>query len=213
MQAASTLRWGHFHEENGEQKEFHFREEAVLKLAAHELFELSELIAGCLNTVTCMGAFINQAQDPELKELLTRHFPQHVKDYNLKVEFVQSLTTPDINKFKPDDLKPTLQDFTASPVPLQPAQPRTDVQTHNDREIATAYLLNQKSSAKNYGAAAVECANPDLRHFLENAFMNSNRHAYDIWQYMTKNGYYPLMPAPEEAISTIGAMYSPIPEQ
>jgi spore coat protein CotF len=184
----------------------------IMKLAAHELFDLSELIAGCLNTVTCMGAFINQAQDPELKELLTRHFPLHVKDYNLKVEFVQSETTPDINKFKPDDLNPTLQDFTSPPVPLQPTQPRTSVQTHNDREIATAYLLNQKSSARNYATSAVECANPDLRHFLENAFMNSNRHAYEVWQYMTKNGYYPLMPAPAEAISTIGSMYTKIPE-
>lgn len=34
-----------------------------MKLAAHELFELSELIAGCFNTVNCLGAFINQAQD------------------------------------------------------------------------------------------------------------------------------------------------------
>lgn len=46
-----------------------------MKLAAHELFDLSELIAGCLNTVTCMGAFINQAQDPGLKELLPYYFP------------------------------------------------------------------------------------------------------------------------------------------
>ena len=37
--------------------------------------------------------------------------------------------------------------------------------------------------------------------------MNSNRHAYDIWQYMVKNGYYPLMPATAEAISEIATMY------
>ena len=39
---------------------------------------LSELITGCFNTVNCMAEFISQAQDPELKELLTRHFPLHV---------------------------------------------------------------------------------------------------------------------------------------
>ncbi|KAB7707105.1 hypothetical protein F9802_08825 [Bacillus aerolatus] len=43
--------------------------------------------------------------------------------------------------------------------------------------------------------------------------MNSNRHAYDVWQYMAKNGYYPLMPASDEAIQAISAMYQPIPEQ
>jgi spore coat protein CotF len=73
-----------------------------------------------------------------------------------------------------------------------------------------AYLLNQKSSAKNYGASLVECANPDLRTFLENAFLNSNHHAYEVWQYMTKKGYYPLMAAPPNAIQTIASMYQPV---
>jgi spore coat protein CotF len=184
-----------------------------MKLAAHELSDLSELIAGCFNTITCMAGHIAHAQDPELKEILTRQFPLHVADYNLKVEFVQSETTPDINKFKPDDLKPTLADFTTPSVPLQPAgQPRTSVQTPNDREIALAHLLNQKSSARNYAVAAVECSNPDLRHFLENAFMNSNRHAYEVWQYMAKKGYYPLMPATDEAIKAIGSIYQQVPQ-
>ncbi|WP_077303113.1 spore coat protein [Virgibacillus pantothenticus] len=182
-----------------------------MNLAAHELHELSELIAGCYNTVTCMASYINQAQDPELKELFQNHFPLHVKDYILKVEFVQSQTTPDISKFKPADLKPVLDSYTQAPVNEFPSvTPRTDVQQHNDREIATAYLLNQKSSAKNYSIASVECANPDLRTFLENAFLNSNHHAYEIWQYMTKKGYYPLMAAPQNAINTIGSIYQPV---
>lgn len=46
-----------------------------MKLASHELHALSELIAGCYNTISCMAGFINQAQDPELKGLLQRHFP------------------------------------------------------------------------------------------------------------------------------------------
>ncbi|WP_099158224.1 spore coat protein [Virgibacillus ndiopensis] len=182
-----------------------------MQLASHELTNLSELIAGCFNTVTCMASHINQAQDPELKELLQQHFPLHVQDYNLKVEFVQSQTTPDISKFKPAELKPILDSYTQAPVSeFSSVTPRTDVQQHNDREIALAYLLNQKSSAKNYGIAAVECANPDLRTFLENAFLNSNRHAYEMWQYMTKKGYYPLMAAPQNETQTIASIYQPV---
>ncbi|MFB4169573.1 spore coat protein [Virgibacillus sp. JSM 102003] len=182
-----------------------------MQLASHELHDLSELIAGCYNTVNTMSSFINQAQDPELKELLQRHFPLHVADYNLKVEFVQSQTTPDISKFVPDTLKPELESYTQAPVSqFPPATPRTNVQQHNDREIATSYLLGQKSSAKNYAISAVECSNPDLRTFLENAFLNSNRHAYEVWQYMTKKGYYPLMAAPQNAIQTIANIYQPV---
>ncbi|MCG3417734.1 spore coat protein [Oceanobacillus jordanicus] len=185
-----------------------------MQLASHELNELSELIAGCFNTVTCMSSFINQAQDPELKEMLQRHFPLHVADYNLKVEFVQSATTPDINKFQPAELLPKLDSYTKAPVSQFPSSaPRTDVQKHTDREIALAYLLGQKASAKNYAAATVECANPDLRTFLEKAFLNSSHHAYEAWEYMTKNGYYPLMPAPPEAIQAIAGMYQPVQHQ
>lgn len=113
--------------------------------------------------------------------------------------------------FQPAKINPMLESYTQSPVSDFPAAtPRTDVQQHNDREIATAYLLNQKSSAKSYGNASVECANPDLRTFLENAFLNSNHHAYEIWQYMTKKGYYPLMAAADNAIQTIASIYQPV---
>lgn len=182
-----------------------------MQLASHELHELSELIAGCYNTVTCMTDSINQAQDPELKELLERHFPLHVQDYNLKVEFAQSDTTPAISKFKPDGLKPELGSFTQTPVKELPSTlPRTQPGQKSDREIATAYLLNQKGSAKNYAAAVVECANPDLRTFLENAFLNSSRHAYDMWQYMTKKGFYPLSPATQSDTQTVASIYQPV---
>ncbi len=184
-----------------------------MQLASHELHDLTELTMGCYNTIGCMGSFIQQAQDPELKDMLTRQFPLHVADYNLKVEFLQSQTTPDISKFQPDQPVRKLSDFTTGTVPFQPGQPRTEVQTHNDREIATAYLLNQKGSAKNYAAAAVECANPDLRHFLEKAFLNSNRHAYETWQYMVQKGYYPLMPAPQEATQDMAGFFTPVPMQ
>lgn len=80
-----------------------------MKLASHELHQLSELIGGCYNTISCMASFINQAQDPELKELLQRHFPLHVQDYNLKVAFVQNQTTPDITMFQPAKINPMLE--------------------------------------------------------------------------------------------------------
>lgn len=182
-----------------------------MQLASNELHKLSELIMSCFNTVTRIVTFKSQAQDEELKELLERHFPQHIQDYNKKVEFIQNKMTPDITTFKPDELKPELGSFTQAPVSnFPPVNPRLQIDQLNDREIATAYLLNQKSAAKNYAAAVVECANPDLRTFLENAFLNSSHHAYDIWQYMTKKGYYPLSAAPLPEIQKIASIYQPI---
>ncbi len=80
----------------------------------------------------------------------------------------------------------------------------------NDRAIAMGYLLNQKSAALNYAGAVLECANPNLRSFLEKSFLNSSRHAYDIWQYMVKKGYYPLSLAPDSEIKAIASIYQPV---
>jgi spore coat protein CotF len=76
--------------------------------------------------------------------------------------------------------------------------------------LATGYLLNQKSTALNYAGAVLECANPNLRSFLEKAFLNSSRHAYDIWQYIVKKGYYPLSPAPDSEIQAIASINQPV---
>ncbi|EKS7870701.1 spore coat protein [Bacillus cereus] len=182
-----------------------------MQLATHELRDLSELIGGCYNTINTMDTYIQQAQDLELKQLLQQHFPLHVEDYNLKVEFVQSQNTPDIERFQPSKLNPVLVSYLKAPIEQYPSvAPSINGAPPNDRAIATGYLLNQKSAALNYAGAVLECANPNLRSFLEKAFLNSSRHAYDIWQYMVKKGYYPLSPAPDSEIKAIASSYQPI---
>jgi spore coat protein CotF len=185
-----------------------------MQLATHELRDLSELIAGCYNTINTMGTYIQQAQDLELKQLLQHHFPLHIEDYNLKVEFVQGQSTPDIERFQPSNLNPVLISYLKAPIEQYPSvTPSISGAPPNDRAIATGYLLNQKSAALNYAGALLECANPSLRSFLEKAFLNSSRHAYDIWQYMVKKGYYPLSPAPDSEIKAIASIYQPINQQ
>ncbi len=35
----------------------------------------------------------------------------------------------------------------------------------------------------------------------------SSHHAYDVWQWMVKKGYYPLEAAPAETMGVLGSMY------
>ncbi|MDM5153574.1 spore coat protein [Bacillus sp. DX1.1] len=182
-----------------------------MQLATHELRDLSELIMGCYNTINTMATYIQQAQELELKQMLQQHFPLHVQAYNLKVGFVQSESTPNISQFQPSKLNPILASFTQASVREYPSiTPSMAAQPANDRSIATGYLLHQKSSALNYAGSLLEFANPDLRTVLEISFLNSSRHAYDIWQYMVKKGYYPLSPAPQSEIQAIASIYQPL---
>ncbi|WP_078547672.1 spore coat protein [Litchfieldia alkalitelluris] len=183
-----------------------------MKLAAHELQDLHELTLSCVNSITNMSYMLQHVQDPELKSIMERHYPFHIRDYNMKVEFLNQ--TEGAKKELPlFQEQRQLNNYTESPV-LQyiPVQPRTIVQDMNDREMGTAYLLTLKRAGREYAYSAMEAANPELRSFLQTAFMMSCSHAYDMWQYMVKKGYYPLEQADQTLVSKMGATYQLVPE-
>jgi spore coat protein CotF len=181
-----------------------------MQLASHELHDLHELIVSCVNSITNMAMFKNMAQDQELKNMIETHFPAHIQDYNMKVKFVKEANGPG-EKLNVPNLNIALKDFTKSPVGnSQPITPNTDIQKMSDREIATSYLLTLKRVGREYAWSAMEVSNPEVRQFLKDAFTMSCNHAYDVWQWMAKKGYYPLTPAPQNETNTIGSMYNEV---
>lgn len=184
-----------------------------MKLAAHELHDLNELTMSCVNSITNMAYMIDHITDPELKKIVERHFPLHVRDYNMKVEFLNEATgaKTELPLLKENG---TLGEFTTSAFnQYPPVLPRISVQNFDDREMATAYLLTLKRAGREYAWAAMEMANPEIRSFCQTAFMMSCSHAYDVWQYMVQKGFYPLEPANPAAIQKVGAMYRVVPEE
>lgn len=179
-----------------------------MKLTITELSWLNELILSCTNTITCMSLFRNQVQDPELKALLDLQFPKHVEDYNKKVEFVKNLETTS-GKLEVPNVNTTIFDQdTNMAKPAVPVTINTNVEKLNDREIATSYLLTLKRAGKEYAIASMEATNPKLREFLKDAYTMSCNHAYEIWEWMTKNSFYPLNVATEEQINQVAGLFN-----
>jgi spore coat protein CotF len=180
-----------------------------MQLASHEAHDLQELALSCVNSITNMALFINQAKDAELKSMIQRQFSAHIQDYNIKVEY---LSKPDgtTMKLQVPQLSNTLPSSTQSSTSPEPVTPRTDVKELNDREIATAYLLTLKRAGREYAWAAMEASNQGIRAFLEDAFTMASHHAYEVWQWMVKKGYYALQPAPQATLDTFGEMYKPV---
>jgi len=180
-----------------------------MQISTGELHNLSELILSCVNSITNMAMFKNQVTDSELKAIIENHFPVHIQDYNMKVKFVKDATAL-TEKLNVPELKKILQDFTKSPVPTTPVTPRTDIQQLNDREIATGYLLTLKRAGREYACSAMEASNPELREFLKDAFTMSCNHAYEVWQWVVKSGFYPLLPASKTEIESIGTIFNEV---
>lgn len=183
-----------------------------MQLAAHELNTLSELTMSCVVSITNMAYMLQHVQDNDLKAILERHFPMHVRDYNMKVEFMHQTAgaEKELSLLKESG---NLGDFTRSTFNQYPSiQPRTMIDNMNDREMASSYLLTLKRAGREYAWLAMEAANPELRAFLQTAFMMSCSHAYDVWQYMVGKGYYPLEPADPNMVGKVGSMFQVIPE-
>ncbi len=69
-------------------------------------------------------------------------------------------------------------------------------------------MLTLKRAGREYAWSAMEASNPGVRAFLEDAFKMSSHHAYDVWQWMVKKGYYPLEAADQTVMHTLGQMYN-----
>lgn len=184
-----------------------------MQLAAHEFHELRELAMSCVNTITNMGAFINQVQDQQLKSILEKHFPLHVQDYNMKVDYLSKANGPNQTLNVPK-LNQMLTSYTQAPVQqYAPVTPRTDVVQFDDREIATSYLLTLKRAGREYAWSTMEMSHPEIRTFLENAFRMSSHHAFEVWQWMVQKGYYQLDQVQQPALTQAAQTYQPVPQQ
>jgi spore coat protein CotF len=176
-----------------------------MPLMAHEAHDLHELLMGCYNSVTCMGIFVNQAKDPELKSMIEKHMAAHIQDYNMKVEWARNASSNQQLNVPPVPAK-----AGGTPKPPQQGAPNPDATAFDDRAIGTSYLVTVKRSGKDYASAAFEASDPQLRKFLEDAFTMCSRHAYEAAEWMSKNGYYPSEQASAKYLQALNQTYEPV---
>lgn len=181
-----------------------------MKLTICELSDLNELITSCVNTITCMSLFKNQVTNEELKSLLCTHFPIHIEDYNRKVEFVKNADTA-TGKLNVPELNTSIFSENIEQSKLcQAVTVNTNVTTLTDREIALSYFLTLKRAGKEYAIASMEATNPVLKQFLKDAYTMSCNHSYEVYEWLAKNNYYPIILATGEQTGNISSIYNTI---
>ena len=140
--------------------------------------------------------------------MLETHFPVHVEDYNKKVEFVKNSETAN-GKLNVPELNTSI--FTENINTTKTATPftvNTNVTKLTDREIALSYFLTLKRAGKEYAITSMEATNPKLRQFLKDAYTMSCNHSYEVYEWMAKNNYYPLIVSTAEQTGDIASLYN-----
>lgn len=158
-----------------------------------------------------MSLFKNQVKNEELKALLDTHFPIHIEDYNKKVEFVKTVDTASGKLNVPQLNTSIFSEDINQTKPAEALTVNTNVTQLNDREIALSYFLTLKRAGKEYAIASMEATNPKLRQFLKDAYTMSCNHSYEVYEWMAKNNYYPIIVTTAEQTGNIASLYNPIP--
>lgn len=189
------------------------KEECTLLLGAHEAHELNELLLSCTNSIQSMALFLNQAQDTELRDMISRHYAVHIQDYNMKVEFASKMqgSRDQLNVPQLSMNPATAPSPAPSPTAYTPIQPQVKLTQLDDRGIATSYLLTLKRAGREYAWSTFECSTVQLRVFLEDAFRMCSHQAFEVWSYMARKGWYAVATAPEQTMQTLGQMYREVP--
>ncbi|MEK0315506.1 spore coat protein [Cohnella sp. 56] len=180
-----------------------------MNLGTHEALELNELLMSCTNSIQSMALFLNQVQDAELREIISRQYQVHIQDYNMKVEFATKMTGSTERLEVPGLSMTALLPVAAPPYPS--IEPKVKLAELDDRAIATSYLLTLKRAGREYAWAAFECGTPQLRAFLEDAFRMCSHQAHEVWSYMGRKGWYPISAAPSNLLQTMGQIYREVP--
>ncbi|WAH38264.1 spore coat protein [Alicyclobacillus dauci] len=175
-------------------------------LMIHETTELNELLMSCTNSINSMGLFLSQVQCQELKSIIEKHMKGHIQDYNMKVEWATKGTSHDT--LDVPTMPPAVR--MTGVADMQKTTPNPNTTKLDDRAIATSYLLTLKRAGREYAWATFECANPELRKFLEDAFTMCSRHAYEVSGYMIRKGYYPIQEAPNTYVQELSGTYESV---
>ncbi len=73
-----------------------------------------------------------------------------------------------------------------------------------------SYFLTLKRAGKEYAIASMEATNPKLRQFLKDAYTMSCNHSYEVYEWMAKNNYYPIILATGDQVGNISSIYNTI---
>jgi spore coat protein CotF len=179
------------------------------KFGAHEMMELHEVLTDTIDGINQFLLYRPHVQDHQLLSILDNQMQFMMQEYN---SLVSMISTQGGHVNVPQPTMSVQQDFTPSyglrnP---QPEMPQTSAKMLADRDVASGMLGFHKSSALCRMHAALEMADPQIRHSILRGANSCAEQAYELFQYMNQKGYYQVPTLNEQTTQTMTGMYQPV---
>lgn len=161
---------------------------AQLNHGGHEMFDVSEILSGSINTLNLYTILKQHVQDPELLDMMNRQEQFLITEYNTIVECFQTGMKPSVSTGVYNMTQGN--DFVYGLKQTQPMKPIQMPQEINDQVVSDLMLGSVKSIASLKGMATTEITNPVVRRVLADTIPNCIEMAYEISIYQNKHHYY-----------------------
>jgi len=177
-----------------------------MNLAAHELLESAEALRTKAAEIEQHSLFATMCKDPQLKTILTKHQQTMMAAYQQGISFLQGKGVQVTHQ------APTFHDHQANfnlieQAPMAPTQSRNSL---SDQTIATLALNAHKTGSMMAMQWANECADHNLRMYHVNGANLCQEMAYEIWGWMSYNGYYQPPTFTSQQMTQMSGMFQPM---
>lgn len=175
------------------------------QFGAHETLEVHEVLTSAINGINHFQLLRPYIKDRQLQQILDRQLQFMTNEYNGTVRALQQQGQEQAIPYR-------------SPINLAPIygldhpaeqSPNASMNQIDDRDVASGMLGCHKASASMKMIASLECANPQLRHLMQQGAINCSEQAYEVWQYMNQQGYYQVPTMKDVTTNTVMNTYQP----
>jgi spore coat protein CotF len=175
---------------------------------AHETMEVHEILNEKINLINHFSFYAQQAQLPELRDMINRHLQTAVQSYDQLVGYTHDYNAV-ANRPAPYGM-PQVQPQQVQYGLHQPGTHAPMQGQFDDRQIAGSMLSCHKNSAKNHMAGSLECADPNVRQMLVNGAVDCANQAYEVFLFMNRMGAYQVPTMQDHTAKTFLHSYQPM---
>lgn len=122
-------------------------------------------------------SYSKQAQDPQLKQLFTKHADEEQHHYDIINQLLQGQ-------------QPNLTHNQQAQKPLTQSTTQGAVNNQHDKMLCTDLLSTEKYVSGTYDIDVFESANLTVRQAMQHIQQDEQKHGQDLFNYMNSHGMY-----------------------
>lgn len=172
-------------------------------LGAHEVMEIHEIMNMAIDGINQFQMLMPLIRDNQLRSICSNQLRFMNDEYNTMIQMLNQQGAKEATPYR----------SPRSHMPVygldQPARqsPNMNPDQIDDRDISSMMLTHHKSGASMKMHAALECADPAIRRFMQQSAVNCAEQAYEVWQFMNQYGYYQVPTMKEMTTNTMLQTY------